>query len=789
MAKASTEKDSNLNVEETSAEVPESIGNSAAVPSTSSEPAETTEHANDESSDKTATDVKAQKVSLKRKVSIMSLESEEEEDEGFIGFSNNCDDPFSCIADIKRIILNLENEITKMTLNVNPLLKVTVECGQRRNDTDTSRPSSSLSVKSDSDGMASSNEAHMLTSARAKKSTELSSPLLRVPFDQGWKRELVYRAALDSHSRKLGDIYYYTPQGKKLRSTREVSEHLAGTGLTLENFSFFKEPLGIDDPEKEIIRGAKLSRRADLTPTPSPTPIILESKRTPKPKAPKGASPEPPKAQSNKIKVKSSGARLTPQPTTPSTPTAAKRRKSMLQQSTTLAENNNTSAKKSSEKRAVRNNGVVNSSISTPMKKRGKQKDDTDNFKVFYEASLKTNYNVINQIFQYLGMRELANCARVCRLWRELVSTPSLWKNVRMKNSQVSDWGALCATLKRYGTKRLDLRKTLLPVNDVEFWDQFTEHISTVTSLERLELCRCPARAVEAVCKGLPDLKCLSAVAVKDNRLDPSALSNMKQLREFKLKSLSGLSLTSDLKPLLDLQFLEHLSLTSIKELGIYAGDLIGLLRQLVSLELGECTFGADFGMELIHLQRLQRLRLERGTADCASPALLEALSKIPSLTQLELVNFDIKIGFDDALSLCRNVQRLLIIPTYVSQSATTNKLVLNGVLSLKETLTHLMWGITIELLRVTELFIDQCDHIQEKKKMEIGECIPVLKPLPGCTLPYPTFAGPPQVNNVEVVPLPSLQKLLSSQLPHTKLKLLRIPFHATWRQSLADFQ
>lgn len=56
-----------------------------------------------------------------------------------------------------------------------------------------------------------------------RATTEMSSPLLRVPLERGWKRELVYRAALDQHSRRNADIYYYTPQGKKLRSTREVS--------------------------------------------------------------------------------------------------------------------------------------------------------------------------------------------------------------------------------------------------------------------------------------------------------------------------------------------------------------------------------------------------------------------------------------------------------------------------------------------------------------------------------------------------------------------------------------
>jgi len=40
----------------------------------------------------------------------------------------------------------------------------------------------------------------------------------------GWKRELVIRSATDSSGRKTGDIYYYTPTGKKCRSGREVQE-------------------------------------------------------------------------------------------------------------------------------------------------------------------------------------------------------------------------------------------------------------------------------------------------------------------------------------------------------------------------------------------------------------------------------------------------------------------------------------------------------------------------------------------------------------------------------------
>nr|XP_032524199.1 uncharacterized protein LOC116775407 [Danaus plexippus plexippus] len=440
-------------------------------------------------------------------------------------------------------------------------------------------------------------------------------------------------------------------------------------------------------------------------------------------------------------------------------------------------------------RRGVSNGASPPPAAPSPALRRRVKKDDTDYFTPFIEKAKANNYNVAVQIFQYLGMRDVARAARTCSLWAELAATPALWRHVRMKNSHVSDWAGLCAALRRHGTRWLDLRKMLLPPNDTLFWDQFAEHIGTVDTLERLELCRCPARAVEASCERVPGLRALSAPAIRDARLDPAPLARLTRLELLRLKSLTGLSLTRDLRPLAGLSRLQHLSLTSIKELGWCACEVVGQLEQLESLELGECSFGGSFATALGKLVKLRKLRLERGVAHCAAPALLRALAALPKLTRLELVNFDVKVGFDDALAECKNIQRLLIIPTYVSQSATTNKQVLSGVLRLKETLTHLMWGVTIELLRVTELFIDQCEAGDgDTKRRDVGECIPVLKPVPGCRLPddHRTVAGPPQV---EILPIPTLQRLLAAQLPRTKLKLLRIPFHATWRQSLADFQ
>lgn len=65
------------------------------------------------------------------------------------------------------------------------------------------------------------------TPASGKKIDKVINPLFREPFLHGWKRELVYRATAPDKdpNKKLGDVYYYTPDGKKLRSAREICDY------------------------------------------------------------------------------------------------------------------------------------------------------------------------------------------------------------------------------------------------------------------------------------------------------------------------------------------------------------------------------------------------------------------------------------------------------------------------------------------------------------------------------------------------------------------------------------
>ncbi|XP_026827510.1 uncharacterized protein LOC105280084 isoform X2 [Ooceraea biroi] len=414
-----------------------------------------------------------------------------------------------------------------------------------------------------------------------------------------------------------------------------------------------------------------------------------------------------------------------------------------------------------------------------------------------FMGSVCAGYHALLRIFQYLKVQELLRAARVCKMWRDLAAHPSLWKTVRMKNSQVTDWDGLADTLQRRGTQHLDLRKMLIAGESDSIWRKFLTTIPRVTSLLKLELCRCPVMVVEEVIKNCPQLEVLSAMSIKCDSLNLESVGNLKRCQELRLKAISGMSLQQNLTPLQELTQLTQLSLTSVKELGKKKIDVIQTLTNLETLELGECSdFPDKFGTTvLMKLNKLERLRLEKGQGSCCTFDILEGVSRLENLNQMELVNFDVKNGFDKCLANCKNIKRLLIIPTYISQSATSNNMVLAGVTELSNNLTHFVWGVTLELLRVTELFVDQCNLMN---KQVTGDSIPVLKPVPCLRLienvenenenprgdeKQPHLASP----QVDILPLPQLQKLLLTALPKTRVKILKIPFHATWRQSISD--
>lgn len=296
----------------------------------------------------------------------------------------------------------------------------------------------------------------------------------------------------------------------------------------------------------------------------------------------------------------------------------------------------------------------------------------------------------------------------------------SLWRTVRMKNSHVNDWEGFVKALKRNGTKHLDLRKMLMG-NQEDSWREFSDRIGTCVELEAIDLCRCQSQIVETMIKSNPSLKVINAVSLKDEKINLIGLMNLQGLEELRLRTnhANGMKILLERKTdeekieqftFSDLNIFEnmkHLSLTSVQNLNLLLDDKTRLknLSRLESLELGYLEQCDDVivAANLMHLQQLKRLRLEKGSAKFNINAVVQkVVSALPSMRQLELINCDIKNGFDDALKSCTNLKKLLLIPTYVSQSAATNYMVLRGVMNLGNYLDMFVWVVTSELLRVS---------------------------------------------------------------------------------------
>lgn len=112
--------------------------------------------------------------------------------------------------------------------------------------------------------------------------------------------------------------------------------------------------------------------------------------------------------------------------------------------------------------------------------------------------------------------------------------------------------------------------------------------------------------------------------------------------------------------------------------------------------------------------------------------------------------------------------------------------------------MTHVVWGLTHELLRVTDLFITQYQQNQHtlgysidvSHTREPSNNIPILrtrkpKPQPGDLAV--TDIDKDKSDNVDILSVPALQKLLQTMMINAKTKVIKIPFSATTRVYLTE--
>ncbi|XP_025203765.1 uncharacterized protein LOC112600685 isoform X2 [Melanaphis sacchari] len=660
-----------------------------------------------------------------------------------------------------------------------------------------------------------------------KMNVDISDAIFKLPFEHGWKRELVYRTSGEStiinRSNRNGDVYYYSPNNRKLRSLREIQEQLDissdKTSLTIDSFTFLKQPIGMNDRSKEIIRDAnsKLSKEDSFVgvavrPKKSKTPVQQ------RPPYDYELSDDENNKSANKMKIVFKNAKTSRSRskkgnselmnTSSSTPEYVSEDWQAIQSSVSpnLASpklDNVDVDSKIIKRRNFEMNGSVRA-ISTPF------------------ASMQSfNYMVkaLRHVFKHLKTNELLSASRVCTAWHIIAMNKFLWQNVRLKNSMVYDWERFVDSIDQQRTDTLDTRRMLIPVKIEEFenfWLNFAKAMKRAQKLKFIELYRCPTHVVEDIIYSLPQLEILNATSIKNPNVTKEAkntndfmvlnlnyLGQMTKLTELRLKGLTGIKLTS-LPSFGNLVNLNKFSLTSIKS---FPNDICQSLDTITDniefLEIGDCDcLPSDFALSLKRFVNLKSLRLENccGKWESFAQDVFTVIRGLEKLTILELINIEFSNCVEDELEKCLGIKALLIIPAYVSQSATTNCHLIDCLKKLSKTLTHLVWGLTHELLRVTDLFITQYQQNQHSigynlelsHTKETTNNIPILrtrKPRqrPGDEPAPEKDKDKDKSDNVDILSVPALEKLLDTMMPDAKTKVIKVPFSGTVRVYLSE--
>jgi len=670
-----------------------------------------------------------------------------------------------------------------------------------------------------------SSNTRMRRSSGRKINVDITDAIFKLPFEHGWKRELVYRTSGEStvlnRANRSGDVYYYSPNNRKLRSLREIQEQLdisSDKTLTIESFTFLKQPIGMNDRSKELIRDAnsKLSKEDSFVgvavrPKKSKTPVQ-------RPPFDYELSDDENKKSVSKMKIVFKNAKT------------SSRSRSKKGNSELMNTSSSTPEYISEDWQAIQSSvspkvspKLENIDLNTTTIKR-RNSEMNGSFKVnssTFTSMQSVNYMVksLRHVFEYLKTHELLSASRVCTSWNLIAMNKFLWQNVRLKNSMVYDWERFVDSIDNQRTDTLDTRRMLIPtkVDEFEnFWLRFSKAMKRAQKLKFIELYRCPTHVVEDIIYSLPQIEVLNATSIKNPNVTKEAknpndfmalslnyLGQMTKLTELRLKGLTGIKLTS-LPSFENLVNLNKFSLTSIKS---FPKDIYQSLNTITDniefLEIGDCDcLSKDFAVSLNRFINLKSLRLENccGKWDSCAQDVFTAIRGLEKLTILELVNIEFSNCVEDELEKCVGIKALLIIPAYVSQSATTNCHLIDCLKKLSKTLTHLVWGLTHELLRVTDLFITQYQQNQHSigynlelsHTKETTNNIPILrtrKPRqrPGEESASEKDKDKDKSDNVDILSVPALEKLLDTMMPDAKTRVIKVPFSGTVRVYLSE--
>ncbi|XP_011499776.1 PREDICTED: uncharacterized protein LOC105363724 [Ceratosolen solmsi marchali] len=408
--------------------------------------------------------------------------------------------------------------------------------------------------------------------------------------------------------------------------------------------------------------------------------------------------------------------------------------------------------------------------------------------------SFFTAYDILKRIFNLLSIEDLLNAQKVCKMWNIFINEPTFWRKFILNNNQITD--QIVDALIEHNTEHLIIH------NDNDNWERFHFIIKKIVPLKVLELCDCPGTVVSWVIHSCPQLTTIRALSITNEEFVLPYLKFRSECKVLQLQCVTTMTLTIVLQNFMVFQSLTHLSLLTINNLTEQRFDFLYQLVNLEDLELGQFNGKVgtktndmssyphlSFSNSFLTLHNLKRFRLENIKTLCFT-RLLQIISKLKKLTNLELANITLTQEFEDHLHLCTNINRLLLSPNYDTTPACSNTRILNSIYKLRKNLKHFIWDFSNESFQFSQTFCQQSRKYIPILSCQLDQNLTNIHLNDGSSLYNKKFkqiikqlmnVACQDINyicncwNIDAISSSSLQKFCNAIIPMTKVELLNI--------------
>ncbi|XP_055924121.1 uncharacterized protein LOC129954480 isoform X2 [Argiope bruennichi] len=299
--------------------------------------------------------------------------------------------------------------------------------------------------------------------------------------------------------------------------------------------------------------------------------------------------------------------------------------------------------------------------------------NNTSESSLFWDMN-ETSCKYLLNIFKRLSIPDLLRAGQVCSSWKHVASQSVLWERVSFQGLSITNWEKCCLTLKKNGTKTIDLHG-IVQQNMTNSCKDLEIHVVHLAGIEELTFDQITPSLLKSLSLNLPLLRKFECHFVTTACSEPeiwtvpcelqlSSLRYLGRLVKLKIGSGSRIELKNSEEFVMPyLPHLRHVTLTGFNFCSNVNLESLSKQKELISLELGDCKeIEPGIYSLLENLTNLKRLRLENG-GNVDDYRLSEALLNIKGLEVLELMNFKISKNLSESLSELKHLIHLNVWP------------------------------------------------------------------------------------------------------------------------------